>query len=70
MVHISYMVICFMSSFSHLSKNKIMEKAILNPIDEIIFHVIMYKNNHITYEDLNQAIVEIFEHYNIENRKN
>ena len=47
-----------------------MEKAILNPIDEIIFHVIMYKNNHITYEDLNQAIVEIFEHYNIENRKN
>lgn len=47
-----------------------MEKAILNPIDEIIFQVIMYKNNHITYEDLNQAIGEIFKHYNIENKRN
>ena len=47
-----------------------MEKTILNPIDEIIFQVIMYKNGHIKYVDLYQAIEEIFEHYNIENRKN
>ena len=47
-----------------------MEKAILNPIDEIIFQVLIYKDNHITYEDLNQAIEEIFNHYNIKNKKN
>jgi hypothetical protein len=47
-----------------------MEKTILNPINEIIFQVLLYKNNHITYDDLIQAIEQIFHHYQIKNKKN
>jgi len=49
---------------------KMEKKSILNPIDEIIFQVILYKNSHIAYSDLCQAIEEIFNHYNIKNNKN
>jgi|TARA_R100001460_G_scaffold24995_6_gene50256 hypothetical protein len=47
-----------------------MEKTILNPINEIIFQVLMYKGGHISHSDLCQAIEEIFHHYNIKNKKN
>ena len=48
---------------------KLTKKAILNPIDEITFKAIMYKNNLIKYEDFFQSVQEIFKYYNIKNKK-
>ncbi len=48
---------------------KLTKKAILNPIDEITFKAIMYKNNFLNQEDFCKSVQEIFQYYNIKNKK-